>query len=97
MTGIEFRESLLLINDKCKQLVQKNMTFIVAVGLQNFPNTEASDVGAKTCSIFLSDTVLICDVSFVVLMFTTQEYKILEWPQRDSDGASKEPPSVEYD
>ena len=75
VTGIEFREGLLLINDKCKQTVQKNMTFIVAVGLQNFPNKDASDESGKICSIFLSDTVLICDV-ICIWIFTTQSKQL---------------------
>lgn len=58
-TGIEFRESLLLINDKCKQLIKPNMTFIITLGAQNFPNPNATDVEYKTSSIFLSDTVLV--------------------------------------
>lgn len=62
MTGIEFREGGLLINERCNHLVEKNMTFIVAVGLQNFPNKEAKDDDKKICSIFLSDTILVCEV-----------------------------------
>uniref|UniRef100_A0A914LQU9 FACT complex subunit n=1 Tax=Meloidogyne incognita TaxID=6306 RepID=A0A914LQU9_MELIC len=61
VTGIEFRESGLLINERCNHLVEKNMTFIVAVGLQNFPNKEAKDDDKKTCSIFISDTILVCE------------------------------------
>jgi len=61
VTGIEFRESLLLISDKCKQPVEKNMTFVVAVGLQNFPNKEAKEEANKTTSIFISDTILVCE------------------------------------
>lgn len=62
-TGIEFREGLLLINANCKQQVEKNMTFIVVMGLQNFPNPSASDEAGKTASIFISDTIFVCDVS----------------------------------
>lgn len=60
VTGIEFREGLLLINDKCNQPVETNMTLVVTVGLQNFPNKDAKDAANKTVSIMLSDTVLVC-------------------------------------
>ncbi|KAI1722500.1 FACT complex subunit (SPT16/CDC68) domain-containing protein [Ditylenchus destructor] len=61
VTGIEFREGLLLINSKCKQLVETNMTLVVAIGLQNFPNPASKDDSGKTASIFISDTILVCD------------------------------------
>lgn len=60
-TGIEVREGLLLINEKCKQKVETNMTFIIALGLQNFPNKGAKDEAGKFASIFLGDTILVCD------------------------------------
>lgn len=61
ITGIEFRESMLVINDKCKQLIKPNMTFVITLGAQNFPNPTASDPDYRTASIFLSDTVLIAE------------------------------------
>ncbi|KAI6182216.1 FACT complex subunit [Aphelenchoides bicaudatus] len=60
-TGIEFREALLLINDKCKQIIKPNMTFVLNLGAQNFPNPTASDSDYKVASIFLSDTVLVAE------------------------------------
>ncbi|KAI3413953.1 hypothetical protein GPALN_011424 [Globodera pallida] len=60
VTGIEFRESLFVINERCTHNVERNMVFVVAVGLQNFPNKATGD-GKKTVSIFLSDTVLISE------------------------------------
>ena len=39
------------------------MTFIIAVGLQNFPNKEAKEDGNKVASIFIGDTILVTDVS----------------------------------
>ncbi|KAL3090098.1 hypothetical protein niasHS_006550 [Heterodera schachtii] len=60
VTGIEFRESQFLINDRCAHKVHPNMAFVVAVGLQNFPN-QSTENGKKMMSIFLSDTILICE------------------------------------
>lgn len=37
------------------------MTFIVALGLQNFPNKDAKDDAGKIASIFLGDTIIVCD------------------------------------
>jgi nucleosome binding factor SPN SPT16 subunit len=62
-TGVEFRDNLLLINEKCTQLVQKNMTFVVTLGLQNFPNREAKEQQNKTVSLLIGDTVLVSEVS----------------------------------
>jgi nucleosome binding factor SPN SPT16 subunit len=64
VTGIEFREGGLVINDRCAHLVKKNMTFVVALGLQNFPNETAKEDDKKVASIFLSDTVLISEVKY---------------------------------
>ncbi|KAH7727557.1 FACT complex subunit SPT16 [Aphelenchoides avenae] len=59
VTGIEFRESHLLIGPNCNVEVKANMTFVVSVGLQNFPNPRAKEEGSKKASIFLSDTILV--------------------------------------
>jgi nucleosome binding factor SPN SPT16 subunit len=61
VTGIEFRESLLVISEKCKQIIKPNMTFVLNLGAQNFPNPTATDSEYKTASIFLSDTVLVAE------------------------------------
>jgi nucleosome binding factor SPN SPT16 subunit len=68
VTGIEFRESLLVINDKCKQIIKPNMTFVLNLGAQNFPNSTASDSEYKTASIFLSDTVLVAEEGPAVVL-----------------------------
>ncbi|KAI6244064.1 FACT complex subunit [Aphelenchoides fujianensis] len=60
-TGIEFRESQLLINDKCQQLIRPNMTFVIILGVQNFDNPRAKDSDYKTASMLLSDTILIAE------------------------------------
>jgi nucleosome binding factor SPN SPT16 subunit len=59
---LEFRESSLLINDKCKVVVKPNMTFVVALGLQNIPNKKAKDEPGKSASLFISDTILVTEV-----------------------------------
>ena len=60
VTGIEFRENALIINNRCQHLVEKNMTFVVAIGLENFPNKQPGKEEDKK-SIFISDTILICE------------------------------------
>lgn len=64
VTGIEFREGSFLINERCAHRVEKGMTFVVALGLQNFPNKEAKENDKKAVSIFISDTVLVSEVIF---------------------------------
>uniref|UniRef100_A0A1I7SA86 FACT complex subunit n=1 Tax=Bursaphelenchus xylophilus TaxID=6326 RepID=A0A1I7SA86_BURXY len=58
-TGIEFRDGQFLINEKCKQVLQPNMTFVVSIGAQDFPNPGATNDEYKTTSIWLSDTILV--------------------------------------
>lgn len=61
VTGIEFRESLLVINEKCRQVIKPNMTFVLTLGAQNFPNPSAPNAEYKSASIFLSDTILVAE------------------------------------
>ncbi|CAD5219494.1 unnamed protein product [Bursaphelenchus okinawaensis] len=59
VTGIEFRDPQFVINEKCKQVLQPNMTFVVSIAAQNFPNPDSKNSEYKTTSIWLSDTILI--------------------------------------
>uniref|UniRef100_A0A9J2Q690 FACT complex subunit n=1 Tax=Ascaris lumbricoides TaxID=6252 RepID=A0A9J2Q690_ASCLU len=59
LTGLEFRESSMLISPKCEMIVEPNMVFVVYVGLQGLTNSEAKDEQSKTSALLLSDTVLI--------------------------------------
>ncbi|VDM37361.1 unnamed protein product [Toxocara canis] len=59
VTGLEFRESSMLISPKCEMVVKPNMVFVVFVGLQSLKNAEAKDEQSKTSALLLSDTVLV--------------------------------------
>lgn len=58
-TGIEFRDSDLLINEKCKRIIKPNMVFVVSIGAQNFDNSKVERQEYQTASIWIGDTVLV--------------------------------------
>lgn len=62
-TGIEFRESSLVIGPKNSIVVTKGMVFNVNVGLSNLINPDATDKVSKTYALFIGDTVVVNDVS----------------------------------
>ena len=62
MTGIEFRESSLLLSPKCQLPIRKGMLFNVNIGLAGLTNPEAQDTAGKTYSLFIGDTVLVAEV-----------------------------------
>ncbi|VDN50299.1 unnamed protein product [Dracunculus medinensis] len=59
LTGLEFRESFMLISPKCELEIKENMVFVVYVGLQDLKNPDAKDNESKSAALLLSDTVLI--------------------------------------
>lgn len=58
-TGIEFRESSVVIGPKCSAVVKKNMVFNAYVGLMGLINKEATDKEGKTYALWLGDTVVV--------------------------------------
>ncbi|CAG0919160.1 unnamed protein product [Notodromas monacha] len=59
-TGVEFRESGLLIGPKTTEVAKKDMVFVVAIGLQDLTNPDAGDdANAKTYALFIGDTVIV--------------------------------------
>lgn len=59
VTGIEFRESHLVIGPKTNVKAKKNMSFVIAVGFSDLVNREATDSRGKNYSLFVSDTVVV--------------------------------------
>jgi nucleosome binding factor SPN SPT16 subunit len=62
-TGIEFRESSLVIGPKTTACARKDMVFNVNVGLSGLTNKEASDQEGKVYALFIGDTVQVNVVS----------------------------------
>uniref|UniRef100_A0A8D8ZS31 FACT complex subunit n=1 Tax=Cacopsylla melanoneura TaxID=428564 RepID=A0A8D8ZS31_9HEMI len=58
-TGIEFRESSLVIAPKTMAQVKKNQVYNIALGLGGLKNTEANDDAGKTYALFIGDTVVV--------------------------------------
>ena len=65
VTGIEFRESSLVIGPKNNAIVKKGMVFNINLGFADLENSESSDERYKKYSLFLSDTVVVSDVSLI--------------------------------
>ncbi|XP_026678301.1 FACT complex subunit spt16 [Diaphorina citri] len=59
VTGIEFRESSLVIAPKTTAVVKKNQVYNVNIGLANLSNKESADKEGKTYALFIGDTVVV--------------------------------------
>ena len=62
VTGIEFRESSLVIGPKNNAVIKKGMVFNVNLGFADLENPDSSDDRYKKYALFLSDTVVVADV-----------------------------------
>ncbi|XP_018564302.1 FACT complex subunit spt16 [Anoplophora glabripennis] len=60
-TGIEFRESSLMIGPKTTVVAKKGMVFNLNMGFSNLQNKEASDREGKIYALFIGDTVMVND------------------------------------
>lgn len=67
VTGIEFRESSLVIGPKNNAVVQKGMVFNVNLGFSDLDNTDSNDDRGQKCALFLSDTVVVGEVRRIML------------------------------
>ena len=62
-TGIEFRESGLVIGPKCSMRTAKGQVYHVSLGLSDLTNPEAKESASKKYSFFIGDTVLVNEAS----------------------------------
>ena len=71
VTGLEFRESSLVIGPKNNAVVKKGMVFNVNLGFSDLDNPDSNDDRGKKCALFLSDTVLVAEVLlyFIEILF----------------------------
>ncbi|GAU95532.1 hypothetical protein RvY_07133 [Ramazzottius varieornatus] len=58
-TGLEFRDSALMIAAKTTAMIRKGMVFCVIVGLENLKNAEGKTEEEKNFAIWLGDTIVI--------------------------------------
>lgn len=63
VTGIEFRESSLVIGPKNNAVIKKGMVFNVNLGFSDLENADSPDDRYKKYALFLSDTVVVNEVS----------------------------------
>lgn len=61
ITGIEFREGSMLLDQKHNQVIKKGMVFNINIGLINLENKDAKEDADKTYALFLGETVLVND------------------------------------
>ena len=62
-TGIEFRESALLIGPKSTAVAKKGQVFNVNLGFSDLTNPDASGSSSKKYALFIGDTVVVNEVS----------------------------------
>ncbi|PSN32696.1 FACT complex subunit spt16 [Blattella germanica] len=74
-TGIEFRESSLVIGPKTTAVARKDMVFNVNVGLAGLTNKEASEKEGKVYALFIGDTVQV-NVDHPATIMTPSKKKI---------------------
>uniref|UniRef100_A0A2P2I040 FACT complex subunit n=1 Tax=Hirondellea gigas TaxID=1518452 RepID=A0A2P2I040_9CRUS len=60
-TGIEFRESGLVIGPKTNTRALKGQVYNLSIGFTDLTNHDAKDAGAKKYAFFIGDTVLVND------------------------------------
>lgn len=63
VTGIEFRDSSLVIGPKTEAKVLKNQVYNINVGLSGLVNKDAKDSEGKAYALFIGDTVIVNEVS----------------------------------
>lgn len=61
-TGIEFRESALLIGPKNTAVAKKGQVYNANLGFSDLTNPNASDSSGKTYALFIGDTVVVNEV-----------------------------------
>lgn len=76
-TGIEFRESSLLIAPKTTAVLKKGMVFNLAVGFSNLTNKDATDKEGKIYALFIGDTVMVNEVRVNELLVFTVNVPVL--------------------
>lgn len=60
-TGLEFKDSNLLISERSDVVALKGMTFCLNVGLSNLTNPSSSDTEGKTYALVVGDTIVVND------------------------------------
>jgi len=75
-TGLEFRESSLVITSKNKTKLKKGMVFNLAIGFSDLKNKQANDEESKTYAFFISDTVLVTGSDTPAEILTQSKKKV---------------------
>ena len=99
VTGIEFREGSMLIDQKHNQIIKKGMVFNVNIGLVNLENKDAKEAADKTYALFLGETVVVNDetAAATVLTSSKKQLKNIGMFLKDPDEIEKEEDTVNID
>ena len=62
VTGIQFKDSSLLISGKNKEKIVEKMTIVVHIGLGGIDNKHATAADDKQVGMVVSDTLLVTEV-----------------------------------
>ena len=91
VTGIEFREGSMLLDQKHNQIIKKGMVFNINIGLINLENKDAKESADKTYALLLGETVLVNEgESATVLTTSKKQLKNIGMFLKDPEEIEKE-------
>ncbi|KAK4019969.1 hypothetical protein OUZ56_001967 [Daphnia magna] len=90
VTGIEFRESSLVIGPKNNAVIKKGMVFNVNLGFADLENPDSTDESYKKYALFLSDTVVVSQGPATVLTASKKRIKNIGIFLKDESGDEEE-------
>ncbi|KAI9595339.1 FACT complex subunit spt16 [Syncephalis fuscata] len=88
--GIEFRESLYVINAKNTRKIEPGMVINLSVGLQNLEIPNSSDTKAATYALQLSDTVLVTEDTPQILTECSKAANDISYFFKEEEGKDAE-------
>lgn len=98
VTGIEFREGSMLIDQKHNQVIKKGMVFNANIGLINLENKDAKEASDKTYALFLGETVVVNEEgAATVLTSSKKQLKNIGMFLKDPEELEKEDDAIDID
>lgn len=98
VTGIEFREGSLLLDQKHNQTIKNGMVFNINIGLVNLKNEEAKEDADKTYALFLGETVVVnANDPATVLTTSKKQIKNIALFLKDEEEMEQDDDQVEID
>ena len=95
--GIDFRESALVLNEKCKENFAANMVFNLAIGFSGIENEDGKTAAERVYALFVADTYLVTKSEPELLTPTKKQYDDIcfEFKNEDDDEEEAEAAGAE--